>query len=101
MGLSSKGVDFYSYTAIDGVTIKFWGSGDVGRTNSKDDNFTKHHLELDSGNIGLTAYALFQWDVIVNGQSICSRHQWVNVYTGNLNEGDLSPLMQTDTSDHK
>jgi hypothetical protein len=92
----SKGVDFYSYTPIDGVTIKFWGSGDVGRTNSKDDNFTKHHLELDSSNIGWTLYALFKWDVIVNGQSICSRQQWVNVYTGNLNEGDLSPLMNTD-----
>ena len=93
--MPSKGVDYFSFIAIDNTTIRFSGPK-VGGTNTKNDNFAKNHLEIDASNTGpFTWTGTFQWDVIRNGQTLYSRQQKISWLTGNLGDGNLSPLMNT------
>src|SRR5688572_12168856 len=93
--MPSKGVDYFSFIAIDNTVVKFSGPK-VGGTNTASDNFIKQHLEIESSNLPwYTFIGTFQWDVIRNGQAIYSREQDINSLTGNLDDGNLSPLMNT------
>lgn len=98
--MPSKGVDYYSYIAIPGATIKFSGPK-VGSTTSSSNNFTKSHLEIESSNLPWYTYTgTFDWQIIVNGSVVYSRSQDISSLTGNLEDGgDFQNMMATPAVD--
>jgi hypothetical protein len=93
--MPSKGVDFFSFIAIDSTVINFAGP-QVGRLNTANDNFTKNHLEIEWKNLPWWQWVgKFKWDILRNGEIIYSREQKINTLTGNLRKGNLSPLIDT------
>lgn len=95
--MPSKGVDYYSFIATDSTSVAFSGP-EVGSTRTAANNFTKSHLEIDSGNLSwYTFVGTFAWKVLRKGQILCSRSQDINSLTGNLDDGDLTYLMNTPT----
>ncbi|KLO07782.1 hypothetical protein SCHPADRAFT_634261 [Schizopora paradoxa] len=92
--MPSKGIDFYSYIALPSTEIRFTGPN-VTRTSNASNNFTNGHLEIEADNPSRSFTGTFQWDVIRNGSTICTRKQHINSLTGNLDGGDFTNIMTT------
>ncbi len=96
--MPSKGVDYYSYIALPGTSIKFTGPK-VGSTTTSANNFAKNHLEIDSSNLPITTFTgPFEWDINVNNTVVYSRKQDISSLTGNLEDGGpFQNMMNTPT----
>ncbi len=94
--MPSKGVDYYSYIALPSTSVRFSGPK-VGSTTAAANNFTKSHLEIESGNLPVWTFTgTFQWDVVRDGsKAICTRKQEISSITGNLDDGDFTNMMNT------
>lgn len=93
--MPSKGVDYYSFIATDSTSIVFAGPK-VGSTTTSANNFQKNHLEIDSHNLPWNTFiGTFAWKILLDGGSLFLREQQIDSLTGNLDKGDLTPLMST------
>lgn len=93
--MPSKGVDYYSFIVTNGTSVAFSGPK-VGSTTTSANNFKKNHLEIESSNLPWNTFTgTFAWNVLRNGASLFNRAQEISSLTGNLGNGNLTPLMST------
>lgn len=93
--MPSKGVNYYSFIATDSTSVAFSGPK-VGGTTTASNNFQQGSLQINSSNLSLPDFVgTFAWNVIRNGSTLYGRSQQINSFTGNLGDGNLTPMMNT------
>ncbi|KAF2464259.1 PLC-like phosphodiesterase [Lindgomyces ingoldianus] len=90
--MSAKAVDVYSYISLPGYSVQFVVSHE-SITHTQADNFSCHHLEIESLNISGTSDAItqFKWTVYnPNGGAIASKYNDIHLANGKLETGKIA-----------
>ncbi|CAG8972222.1 hypothetical protein HYALB_00011001 [Hymenoscyphus albidus] len=94
--MPSKGIDCYFYVAVEGCQIEF---SVPGTTICKDQlrQFGQDHLEVDKKEISgaFNFSGTFSFQVTHNGNQIAEESIVINVITGNLENGNLRSMENT------
>lgn len=103
--MPSKGVQFYSWIAVDGYRVIYTVPGDGNsRTHDRLHAWSSDEMEVEKHNMGLfEKTGRFQW-VVQDGSGNQVATQWneINPLTGNLGDGTMQtlPQMESIQTDH-
>ncbi|CAM0135511.1 hypothetical protein VKS41_005157 [Umbelopsis sp. WA50703] len=101
--MPSKGITVYSYISVPGYEVEFTVP-EQRVLHTEVDNFTNHHLEMNSSNIpgALNFTGRFEWKALRNGEVIASSYNNINSFTGGIEGGlmrttaDFAPIVKDD-----